>query len=433
MNSTKVGRNDLCLCGSGQKFKKCCLGSTNSMTQKERKPGLNQILEMLTFSLQNLSAGSAKVKDVNVKEVGLLNNTTLECKFYCQGTSSADIKNEMMVIISATHSFLDEDVFPNVDCTHYAVRAYDSSDDEQMYVITPKRIAKLASNGEALEWLKGSVFQENTTDYRLGIAKKQISEIENGFRVVISDRLYNANGSDWFDTCVNRDTKRSAKRAYHNKYGVETDDGSLLIDYTYIRDLKSIIVQNWTNFTDLFTDSSEFESKMDELNRIRREEGHNRNISEADLISLKQLYEYFLLRMTQTYWNIVPEFMVENWKTQLKEIMFYQPEYPYTDEEIQHEKVGHLKLLMSRANLECMIEWLEDKETRVKSIPVPVQKKETHDELLEILNKYRILHEELVDESMVGTADSVEAKFSEIENFRPRFHSFIETYIRNES
>jgi hypothetical protein len=38
--SGKVGRNDLCPCGSGKKFKRCCL---NSQTLNEPQPGLRQV------------------------------------------------------------------------------------------------------------------------------------------------------------------------------------------------------------------------------------------------------------------------------------------------------------------------------------------------------------------------------------------------------
>jgi hypothetical protein len=41
MNSTKVGRNDPCPCGSGHKFKRCCEGkATNSTSSSTATPAL---------------------------------------------------------------------------------------------------------------------------------------------------------------------------------------------------------------------------------------------------------------------------------------------------------------------------------------------------------------------------------------------------------
>ena len=36
MNKSKVGRNDPCPCGSGLKYKKCCLGKDDGQTEENR-------------------------------------------------------------------------------------------------------------------------------------------------------------------------------------------------------------------------------------------------------------------------------------------------------------------------------------------------------------------------------------------------------------
>ena len=51
--SDKIGRNDTCLCGSGSKYKKCCMKNDEEIKhkqQKEMKPDVDRKIHSLTFA-----------------------------------------------------------------------------------------------------------------------------------------------------------------------------------------------------------------------------------------------------------------------------------------------------------------------------------------------------------------------------------------------
>lgn len=58
----KIGRNEMCICGSGKKYKKCCMNTTNKLNP------LNSLKKELNM-IEN------KVKSIKGKKVGVL------CKF----------------------------------------------------------------------------------------------------------------------------------------------------------------------------------------------------------------------------------------------------------------------------------------------------------------------------------------------------------------
>ena len=39
INQNKLGRNDLCHCGSGNKYKRCCLSSDKTLPQHSQRTG----------------------------------------------------------------------------------------------------------------------------------------------------------------------------------------------------------------------------------------------------------------------------------------------------------------------------------------------------------------------------------------------------------
>jgi len=128
--------------------------------------------------------------------------------------------------------------------------------------------------GNSLDWMKSSIFQENTEDYRLSVAKKQISEIENALREIIVDRLSKKHGKNWFILSVGKKLRESVIGTYTNQFGFEIEDGDVLIKYTFVLQLKKIICTNWKDFSDLFSNKIRFEEVITELNLIRREEAH---------------------------------------------------------------------------------------------------------------------------------------------------------------
>ena len=401
---------------------------------EEKEFSVSEILSLLKTVLQNINLANKEVANIDVKKIDLLNNKTLECQFYAKSNNSIDVKIEIGTVMGALHGFFKDDSFKNMLLDYYAVRAFDKEDSELMYVISSKEVAALIGKGNSIDWMKSSIFQENTKDYRLSVAKKQISEIENALREVIVDRLSKKHGKDWFILSVGKKLRESVIGTYNNQFGINIEDGDILIKYTFVLQLKKIICTNWKDFSDLFSNKIRFEKLILELNSIRREEAHNRNISTEDLEKLKEIYEFILIGITEKYPDILPHFLIDNWKIQIKEIMLSNKlEMIYSDNEIQSETNNGLKLVKTVLNLQKLIKHINDKELKLKSVVVPVQKLNIHNDFIGVLEKYRILHEELVECGKTGVLKIVQEKQREIELCKKTMDDFVEKFLLHES
>lgn len=400
---------------------------------EKKEFSVNEIISFLKLGLKNINAVNKDVANISVKEIKLLNGKTLECQFYAESENSFDVKAEISSVMGALHGFFKDDSFENMRIDYYAVRSYDKSDNEIMYAISSKESAALIGSGNSIDWLKSTIIQENTKDYRLAIAKRQISEIENALRKVIVSRLSNKYGSDWFKKSLGNNLFESVKGVYENQFGEEIEDGNVLIEYTFVLQLKKIICTNWKDFSELFESKIEFEDYIVELNEIRREEAHNRDISVNDLDRLKTIYKFMLLGVTEKYPDIIPTYLIDNWKIQLKEIMFPKSNLPYKDSEVLNETNQQLKLIKSVANLQGLINHIQDKEEKLKSVVVPVQKRRKHNELMEILLSYRTLYEELLECGKTGILSAVVDKQNEIEECSKKLREFSDKYVFEES
>ncbi|UGU15440.1 hypothetical protein LS482_17370 [Sinomicrobium kalidii] len=405
--------------------------STSDIPQKEFS--VDEIISSLEIGLKNINSVNSKVSSISIKQIKILNGKVLECQFYAESENSIDIKIEISSVMGVLHGFFKDDSFKNIRLDYYAVRAYDKSDVEIMYAISTKESAALIGNGKAIDWMKSTIFQENTKDYRLTMAKRQISEIENALRKVIVDRLSSKHGPNWFRLSLGSKLFENIKGTYENQFGEEIEDGNVLIEYTFVLQLKKIICTNWKDFSDLFANKIEFENIIVELNEIRREEAHNRDVSTVHLDRLKKIYEFMLLGITDKYPGIIPTYLIDNWKIQLKEIMLPKPDLPYSDSEVLNETNQQLKLIKLVTNLQSLINHIKDKEEKVKSVVVPIQKKETHDQLLAILLNYRRLHEELLESGKTGVLSVVESKQKGIDKYRKRLYEFSEKYVFEEA
>ena len=73
------------------------------------------------------------------------------------------------------------------------------------------------------------------------------------------------------------------------------------------------------------------------------------------------------------------------------------------------------------------------KELKLKSVVVPIQKQTLHNELISVLEKYRILHEELVECGKTGVLKVVQDKQREIELHKTKLDNFTEKFVLSES
>lgn len=430
---SKTQRNEPCPCNSGLKFKKCC------MKNNQGKPNnfgadcsTKELLEFMKLALENLSITGNERKNIRIKDIKVLNLNTLECQFYTDHNNIIDVKTELSSVIGAIYGFLKNDFFKNGRFEYYAARAFNERNEELQYVISPLSAAKQIAEGNSIDWLKKSVFQENTPDYRLGIAKRQISEIEKALRSIIISQLEKY-GNDWFDQFFNNKLGSQIKDTYQNQFGENTNDGTVLIEYSFILQLKKIICTCWKDFRDVFPNKIEFENSMVELNRIRREESHNREISQIELQKLNNLYEFFLLPISKHQPDIVPTYLVDNWKSKLKEIMFEQPSLPYSDNSIEEETDPEVKIKKLSSNLNEMADYIDHKIELIKSIVVPVQKIEKHNELIELLTSQSENHRDFVKFGNDRDMKALQSAVEEREIISAKIKVFTEKYILHES
>jgi hypothetical protein len=433
MTATKrnIGRNDLCLCGSGLKYKRCCMNK-NQKTEIKPQFKLSDILGLVQFGLQELDIFTDDQRKVNVKKIGLLGNNTLECQIYPYNPNSIDIKLEIGTIMRFLHGFFKDGIFlDTIDTKYFAVRAFDYDNKEIMYAISSYETAGMVSNGNSIDWLKSTIFQENTADYRLGIAKRQISEIENSLRYVIVDILSHKHKYDWWDNSVGDKLSNSVKKMYQEQFNEIVNDGAILIKYSFLSHLKKIICTNWKDFKHLFDSKITFENNLDELNNIRREESHNREISDSFLERINLIYNFLLKNIASIYPKLIPEYLVDNWRLNIKQIMSNKY-LPLFDEDITEEKDLLKKFLKSTLSINHLIDYLQKTEDKLSSLIVPIQKKNIHDKLVKTFIDYRHLQENLIEFSKIGDIEKLENTLEEIKNYKKIMDSFTIEFLLSE-
>jgi len=162
---------------------------------------------------------------------------------------------------------------------------------------------------------------------------------------------------------------------------IQTSNGKLLINHTFILDLKNIISRNWNDFNALFESFDTFEQSMNKLNEIRREEAHNRPISQQNLEELQVIHSKLLSRIFETYSFNKSNYLIENWKRQIQKIFIINlTNYKQT------KKTVAISVESIIENSERLIKYLAAILFDLNSLIVPIQKKTHHDKLIEIYN-----------------------------------------------
>lgn len=146
---------------------------------------IENLINTVSGGLKMIHILNANCDEINVKEVSLLNQDTLCCSFYPVSQKSNDIKLEIATIMGFFNGFFRDTSYENINLNYYAVRAYDINNVEILNALSTKLAAECIGKGKSIEWLKLTLFQENTEDYRLSQAKQIISEIENGLREIV--------------------------------------------------------------------------------------------------------------------------------------------------------------------------------------------------------------------------------------------------------
>lgn len=318
----KIGRNSQCPCGSGKKYKNCCVNNMESQSAERFKKVPEKLLfEAIYFGLSKLKSCADSASKIGIKKVYRKQNI-LVVDFIALSNDSVGLKVECAQIIQFIMQLLiDENKPSNIGIDNITVRSLDNNNNERMYVSSSIATANYLKNNRMIEWLKYSFFNDNSDETILSQSKIKISRLEKGIREVITKILLNKFGQDWWEKLSNN-CRKDAEYTYNIKFGSSTlPNGEILIEYTYLLGLKKIILNYWSDFEFIFNHKSRFEDNIDRLNLIRREESHNRIITPSQLNELEDIYKYLATLIESYYPGIIPKFLVENWRTEIKNIV----------------------------------------------------------------------------------------------------------------
>ncbi len=423
----KIGRNDSCPCGSGKKYKKCCLKKSLDHGIKTPIITLKNMTDTAKLHLNTLATGVDSTKKIVVKSIDMM-NSILVATFYPNSRDSIGIKIEACQIIAYLSSLFDgEEKLGEFGITHFSVRGLDDNDDEIMYAISSKESAQFARNGQSVEWLTHTLFQDNTDETRLSQAKTMISRVEKGLRSIISHVLKNRDGSGWWRN-INIKVSKSAENVYLNKYGVTIlPSGDELIEYTFLPSLKKIVLDNWNDFKHIFQDMNIFTNDMDRLNFIRREESHNRIISPSLIVELESIYKKLLGSIEQEIPGTVPHFLIENWRSELAKIF---DDLSKNMVEITPEDRKDAKVVMEK--FQRFRDLTSDLKYKLEGLTIPPNKKKLHSDLVDIISRSIAALDRMISASKIIDVKGVENASKDQERCMDELNDFKEKYLLSE-
>lgn len=371
-------------------------------------------------------SGQIGPSDLRLTKLDLVNDSALVASIIPSVFDSIGVKTEACTVMGFMASFFKEEFALPSGVMCFGVRAFSDEGDELMYVLSSLEAAQFCCEGKAIEWLAHSVFQDNTPEHKCTRAKLLVSRIEVGLRRLISVRLEVRHGTNWWSAAVPRSI---GNRAVEASKGVLTtgSSGAELIEYTYLLDLKEVILREWEQFRDIFGACARFEQAMKDLNSIRRYEAHNRPLSDSQIKQLEDLYSYLAGAMTRVDSETVPSFLIENWRQRLATIVQETsariPEMMETDRRNPQ---------LVRPKFDQYVAALEEGLTRIKTVVVPPGKQELHSQLerewAELWNAVRRMQQ------AVDSGNSIEVAAAAVlhEQALGRLRHFTATYLMSE-
>ncbi|SFE33872.1 hypothetical protein SAMN03003324_00133 [Pedobacter antarcticus] len=356
---------------------------------------INELLPMIKIGLENQSLFSAGSKNIPVTKIELLNVDTISATIVTEFSRINDVKMEVATVIGFFNGFFRNDHL-HLKIANYAVSILDVNGEELLYAICSKSNAELLGKSNALDWLRTVYFQENTSDYRLQRAKLIISEIENGLRFAIKEVLMNVYGENWWLDKIDEKIRSSVDDVYLSQFGETISQGNILIDYTFTMHLKKIILVHWKEFSKFFISKRDFESQVEKLNLIRREEAHNRPITLLNIIDLEEIHQRLLAKLLDIYPSLTSMYMVENWRIKISSISLVRPKTDNFSERFSNETNDVVKIKLIIEHTENLISYINEVITLLNSIPVPPQKSGRHKTLVGLYETHRELEEEIL-------------------------------------
>ena len=413
-DTSRVGRNSPCPCGSGKKYKNCCLRKAN---QPSLTMSIKEICDLLALGL--------RAEGVEVLQVRLVNNNTFLVEFVAKSEGSVDVKSEIGFAIAYLSAFFRDNPNTPASIAYFGAKAFAGDGKSLVHAISSLNAAEHISQGRSLEWLQNTIFQDHTDEYKSGIAKRRIGELENGLRLLVCKVLDEAEGTDWWNRRVGSKVRQTTEDMYERQEGVRSDNGETLIYFTFLLDLRKIAVSNWNEFEHVFTDQKHFSDLLDELNVIRRGEAHNRVLKDEELKRLAGIYAELMGQIAKTVPDAANNFLVDNWRIQLRDIFSAAVEnkvvlQPGCSVAVAVEAVSK------------QIHWYEDLELKVSSIVVPPTKRSLHNELLTLIGNVKSSLAKMVDLAVQMNVEALEAAQVRNQTANGELGKFREKFLMSE-
>ena len=113
--------------------------------------------------------------------------------------------------------------------------------------------------------------------------------LENSVREVVTERLSEIHGPDWWDECASSSMKSkvTARKEKEGKHRWHARRGSHEVHYTDFGDLKSLIQNHFGDFEDLFPDMNWIVSRLDELEASRNIIAHSNVLEEREIARIR--------------------------------------------------------------------------------------------------------------------------------------------------
>lgn len=171
---------------------------------------------------------------------------------------------------------------------------------QQPVVIKKIEVKKAAPQPKVIQLASGLQVKETLLSNKTLSEALEMKEIypiiyifENSVRNFISSVLTSHYGVNWWDSRVRPKIQdkvkgRMEKEAANRWHGRR---GTAPIFYTDINDLLSIIRDNWTDFTDLFSSQSWIESRISDIEMSRNIIAHNNPLDKHDIRRIEVYFE----------------------------------------------------------------------------------------------------------------------------------------------
>jgi len=419
----KISRNDKCPCGSGKIYKNCCLNNKNEINYK-----IEDVLRILKEGLENYDKLSASNHKYSVKEIKLINGETVVVSYKSDKVNSMDIKIEMGEIVAFIGSFfLTEKTGLTITLPKFiGVKAYNPENIQVLYVVSSLASAKDISEGKSLEWLKNSHFEDTTQDFIMKQVKGQIFTIEKSLRKLIYSILRNKYQDSWVQKI---DKYSETVKLYIKSTNDNPPDlfSGAILDYTFLPDLKNIIEINYQDFISYFHDKNIFIDNMTRLNKIRRDESHNREITKYQKEELENIYNYLLRNISKIDPEIVPKYIIDNWHQQLFRIVHeMQKAIPVLQEKDRHDFTK---------TMDAMLKYKEAVSFAYKDLSnvlIPLNKNNIHKKLELLLSNLQNTLTKMVHFGESLNVSLLENEFANYQELLGKVKKFEEIYLLSE-